>query len=57
MKNTKKFRVSFTLEVDRDVYPLSVDDGGAVEDLEDEIRDLMYDIDGFEVKTIKIKEQ
>jgi hypothetical protein len=46
-------KVFLTLEIDEDDYPFPVD-GDVTEEVDETMRDFIYDVDGMEIKTIKI---
>jgi hypothetical protein len=46
-------KVFLTLEIDEEEYPFPVD-GDVTEETEETLRDCIYDVDGMEIKTIKI---
>jgi hypothetical protein len=46
-------KVFLTLEIDEDDYPVPVD-GHIDEEVEETMRELVYDIDGMSIRTIKI---
>lgn len=52
-----KFKVTMVIEVDRDVYPLPVSDEDHDTDIEEAVKDTLYEIDGFEVKKIRAAKQ
>ena len=56
MSSTVKIRVSFTATIDRDVYPLPVDDG-YIEDLTEDMRTHLEELDGWEFKSLKVSER
>jgi len=46
--------VQLTMKIDTDLYFISVDDE-VESDIEDVIRELIYDVDGFEIKTLTVR--
>lgn len=53
MDNKEVINVRVKLLVDRDVYPLPID-GQYSEEMRDLFEDLLYDVDGVEMKGIKV---
>jgi len=49
-----KVKVYLTLEVDEEEYQLPVDENPS-EEIKEIIRDVLYDIDGINLKYIKVK--
>lgn len=52
-----RFKVTMVVEVDRDVYPLPVSEEDHSSDIEEAVKDTLYEIDGFEVKKIRAAKQ
>ena len=48
-----KVKVFLNLELDKEDYPFPVDND-VTEEVEQTLRDCIYDVDGVEIKTIKI---
>ena len=48
-----KVKIFLTIELDEDDYPIPVD-GMIEEDVDETIRNLIHDVDGMTVKSVKI---
>lgn len=51
-----KFRITFSLTVDRDVYPLPISEDDHAEEIETVLRDALFDIDGMTVTNVRVKQ-
>ena len=48
-----RVKVYITLDIDEDEYPVPVD-GAISQEIEEAFNEYVYDVDGMEIKTIKV---
>ena len=51
----RKFRVVINISVDTEIMPLGIDDDVS-EDIEEAFRESLYEIDGLEIRSVKVTE-
>lgn len=54
MDNLARVKVNFTVVIDRDIYPLPVSDDYS-DEVEEAVRDALYELDGWNVKKMTIR--